>query len=151
MKTLDCSSVEGLLARLQGIQPDTRAHWGRMNAHQMVCHLNDAFGLPLGEKTASEDVTLVRRTLIKWVALYTPLPWPHGVPTRPEMDQLQGGTQPVEFARDKAALAAAIGRFAQRPRTFASARHPIFGELTTWEWLRWGYLHADHHFRQFGV
>jgi hypothetical protein len=67
------------------------------------------------------------------------------------MDQLRGGTRPVEFARDTAGLALAIKQFAQRPKTFEFARHPIFGELTEWEWMRWGYLHADHHFRQFGV
>jgi len=28
--------------------------------------------------------------------------------------------------------------------------HPIFGQMTRAEWLRWGYLHTDHHLRQFG-
>ena len=45
----------------------------------------------------------------------------------------------------------AIERFAVQPDTFQSGRHPTFGELTRWEWIRWGYLHADHHFRQFGL
>ncbi len=67
------------------------------------------------------------------------------------MDQLRGGTRPVEFSRDKAALAAAIERFARQPNTSRFSRHPTFGELTKWEWIRWGYLHADHHIRQFGV
>ncbi len=30
------------------------------------------------------------------------------------------------------------------------ATHPYFGNLTKWEWMRWAYLHADHHLRQFG-
>ena len=29
-------------------------------------------------------------------------------------------------------------------------RHPIFLDLTQTQWMRWGYLHADHHLRQFG-
>jgi len=49
------------------------------------------------------------------------------------MDQLSGGTRPTEFALDAAALTAAIQQFAQRPRTFQFARHPIFGDLTEWE------------------
>jgi hypothetical protein len=151
MQTLDSSNIKDLLDRLQRIRPDTRARWGKMNAHQMVCHLNDSFGLAMGDKTASEDITFFNRTLIKWAALYAPLSWPQGVPTRPEMDQLGGGTRPVEFSRDTAALAAAIDRFARQPKTLPFARHPIFGKLTKWEWIRWGYLHADHHFRQFGV
>jgi hypothetical protein len=28
--------------------------------------------------------------------------------------------------------------------------HPIFGPMSEAAWLRWGYLHADHHLRQFG-
>jgi hypothetical protein len=151
MKTLDSSAVTSLLDRLQGIRPETPALWGKMNAHQMLCHLHDSFGLAMGDRAASGDITFVSRTLIKWVALYAPVPWPKGVPTRPEMDQLSGGTQPVEFLADKAALAVAIERFAREPRSFRFSSHPVFGELTRWQWMRWGYLHADHHFRQFGL
>ena len=151
MQTLDSQIVKELLERLQRLRPENRPLWGKMNAHQMVCHLADSFGLAMGAKTASEDITFLNRTLIRWVGLHTSLPWPKGVPTRPEMDQLLGGTPPIEFARDASNLALAIHRFAQNPREFVFARHPIFGELTEWEWMRWGYLHADHHFRQFGV
>jgi hypothetical protein len=151
MQTLDSRAVNNLLERLQRLGPDTPSLWGKMNAHQMVCHLSDSFGLAMGDKVASEDITFLNRTLIRWVGLHTSLPWPKGVPTRPEMDQLAGGTRPAEFARDTASLASIVQRFGQRPRTFQFARHPIFGELTEWEWMRWGYLHADHHFRQFGL
>ena len=151
MQTLNSSSIKKFLERLERLGPETPARWGKMSAHQMVCHLNDSFDLAMGEKTASEDVTLLNRTLIKCFALYAPFPWPKGVPTRPEMDQLVGGTHPVEFLQDKAALAAGIERFARHPATAQSSRHPIFGKLTGWEWIRWGYLHADHHFRQFGL
>ena len=151
MHVLDSNTVKELLDRLQRLRPETRSLWGKMNAHQMVCHLNDSFGLAMSEKKASEDITCLNRTLIRWIALHTPMVWPKGVPTRPEMDQLVGGTRPGEFARDIAALAIAIQRFAQPPRTFHFARHPLFGDMTEWEWMRWGYLHADHHYRQFGV
>jgi uncharacterized protein DUF1569 len=151
VKTLDAASTQELLERLQRLRPNAPALWGKMNAHQMVCHLNDAFELAMGLKTASEEVTFLNRTLVRWIALRAPFTWPKGVPTRPEMDQLAGGTPPDEFARDATALAAAIQRFGRQPRDFQFTRHPIFGDLTEWEWLRWGYLHADHHFRQFGV
>jgi uncharacterized protein DUF1569 len=29
--------------------------------------------------------------------------------------------------------------------------HPIFGPMSESAWLRWAYLHADHHLRQFGL
>jgi hypothetical protein len=151
MQILDPPAVKSLQDRLQRVRPETRARWGKMNANQMLCHLNDSFGVPMGAKTASEDITFFNRTLIRWVGLHAPLPWPKGVPTRPEIDQLVGGTRPVEFSRDQDTLALTIEQFARQPRNFQFSRHPIFGHLTEWEWMRWGYLHADHHFRQFGV
>jgi hypothetical protein len=29
--------------------------------------------------------------------------------------------------------------------------HPMFGSMKRADWLRWGYLHADHHLRQFSA
>jgi hypothetical protein len=120
-----------------------------MSVHQMVCHLADAYRVPLAERTASPATGIVQRTVIKWAALWVPVKWMKGFPTRPEMEQGKGGTIPVEFERDKAALLSLVQRFCDDlpPRC---APHPVFGDMNTHEWLRWGYLHADHHLRQFG-
>jgi hypothetical protein len=68
----------------------------------------------------------------------------------PEVDQEIGGTRPVEFVRDRRELEALIEQFARR--TDATLQpHPMFGRLSTAEWQRWGYLHMDHHLRQFGA
>ena len=34
---------------------------------------------------------------------------------------------------------------------FEGLRHPTLGPMSRAQWLRWGYLHADHHLRQFGA
>lgn len=151
MKTLHAPDVVGdLLLRLQSLQPETPAVWGKMSAHQMVCHLRDSFEFAMGLKPASEKITFAGRTVARWIALHTAVRWPQGVATRPELDQLIGGTRPLEFARDTRSLADVIERFAAQPRSYSFARHPFFGELTAWEWMRWGFRHADHHLRQFG-
>ena len=100
---------------------------------------------------ASPASGLLQRSLIKWVALYVPAPWPKGVPTRPEVEQGIGGTPPGDFRRDRIDLIFAIERFSGSNRQFQWAAHPIFGKMRDREWLRWGYLHVDHHLRQFGV
>lgn len=151
MQILDALSTRTLLDRLNRLQPETKPVWGRMNANQMICHLNDAYSLAMNGKSASEHSTFISRTLMRWVALRAPMPWPHGVPTRPEVDQFAGGTPPTAFEQDKAVLVANLQRFAGLKPDYAFNRHPIFGTLTHWEWMRWGYLHADHHFRQFGL
>ena len=122
-----------------------------MNAHQMVCHLGDSFRLGLGQRDVSLASGILQRTVIKTIALHVPLPWPKGVPTRPEADQEISGTPPGDFDRDRRDLIAMINRFAASNRDFQFGAHPIFGAMSEWEWMRWGYLHADHHLRQFGL
>jgi hypothetical protein len=120
-----------------------------MNVHQMVCHLNDSFRAGTGEKFASPASNPFSRTVMKWVALRTPLTWPRGVPTRPEIEQGAGGTRPGDWERDCTELRGLILSFPDR-RDFA-AQHPIFGAMTAEEWNIWAWRHLDHHLRQFGV
>ena len=122
-----------------------------MTAHQMLCHLSDSFLLVMGEKNAGSKSGWFQRSIMKWMALRSPLPWPHGISTLPEMDQQIGGTPPVEFTRDLNRLLALTDRFVAQPRDFRFAAHPIFGEMTEEEWMRWAYLHMSHHLRQFGI
>lgn len=149
MSTLaDPQVVELCRERLRRLAPDARAKWGRMTAHQMVCHLNDSFRVGMGEKYASPASSFLQRTLVKWIALHTSLRWPHGVPTRPEVEQGVGGTAPVDWDRDCAALDSLMKLFSQHP---AFGAHPTFSTMSGHDWLIWGYRHVDHHFRQFGV
>ena len=88
---------------------------------------------------------------MKWAALYFPMQWPHGVPTMPEVDQEKFGTAPAVFQADLRQAIALTEEFARTPRSFTFAPHPMFKVMTEKEWMRWGYLHTDHHLRQFGV
>ena len=137
--------------RLKMVRPDSARRWGRMTAHQMVCHLSDAFRLVTHQKAASPATGLVQSTFIKWIALYTPLPWPAGVPTRPEMDQEFGGTKPGDFAADLAELETLLETVTSPASDYDWPVHPIFGRMSQAAWLRWAYRHVDHHLRQFGL
>jgi uncharacterized protein DUF1569 len=152
MKTLaNAADKQDTLVRVANVRPDLQARWGRMSAHQMICHLNDSFLAVMGEKYVSPATGPLQRTVVKWIALYAPIRWPKGVPTRPEMDQYVGGTAPSEFASDKRTVVSLIERFSNPERSFEWSAHPIFGKMPDPAWLRWGYLHTDHHLRQFGV
>lgn len=142
---------EAVLARLRQVQANSSRRWGKMSAHQMICHLTDSFKAGLGERTISPASGLLPGTLMKLFALYVPLRWPHGVPTRPEMNQQLGGTKPGEFAADVQELEKLIDRITNGEKDFQWGSHPLFGAMPDREWLRWGYLHLDHHLRQFGV
>jgi hypothetical protein len=139
-----------LVRRLRSVRPDSVRRWGRMSVHQMVCHLTDVFRMALGVKAVSFEDHLLNRTVVKTVALWIPLPWPRGIMTRPEVDAFLGGTRPIDFATDLAELEIQVERFVAEAAGLERRGHPIFGPLSKTAWLRWGYLHTDHHLRQFG-
>lgn len=138
-----------VLDRLANVRSDARAMWGTMSVHQMICHLSDSLRAALGEKYISPSTTLFNRIILKPLALWVPASWPHGFKTRPEMDQRQSGTPPVNFASDLEELRILFERFCTRDGGFCS--HAMFGPMSRIERMRHAYLHFDHHLRQFGL
>jgi hypothetical protein len=141
---------QSIVSRLSQLSPQDPARWGVMSVNQMICHLDDSYKVALGEKYASPATGFLQQTLLKRLALDTPLQWGKGFRTRPEIEQGNGGgSPPIEFHQDLDSLLSTFGRFCDLLPTPHLA-HPIFGPMTTKNWMRWGYLHADHHLRQFG-
>jgi len=150
------SDKKQIVQRLHTIQPSSPRLWGKMTAPEMICHLADSFRVTIGEKTwTTQRISItwipVPCWFVKWVALEVPLPWPRGLKTRPEVDQELEGTPPREFRADIDDLLRLMDRFTGRPKEFEWQPHPIFGLMEDADWMRWGYLHMDHHLRQFGV
>jgi hypothetical protein len=137
--------------RLRNVRPDSTRRWGQMSAHQMICHLSDSCRMALGRTAVSDAPGRMPRPLVKWIALYLPRRWPAGLPTRPEIDQQCAGAKPGDFAADVAELASLLELVATQQKDFNWPVHPIFGRMSPAAWLRWAYLHADHHLRQFGA
>ncbi len=149
MKNLgEKSTQQEIIRRLARIKPESRRRWGKMSAAQMICHLSDSFRRALGERQVS---ALPPNKLLKFLALYVPIRWPHGVRTRPEMDQEIGGTRPVEFENDMQQLLRLFDRFTSQPPDYQWSSHPMFGTMSRSDTVRWAYLHMDHHLRQFGA
>ncbi len=150
MRTLDSiAERQTIEKRISALTTSDQRVWGKMSAHQMVCHLCDSYRLALGEKSATPATGFIQLTVMKWIALRVPMKWPQGIATRPEVEQGVGGTPPIEFERDRNELIGLFTRFCDESGNILVA-HPFFGAMTAWEWRRWGYLHADHHLRQFG-
>lgn len=149
MKTLATKAdQQEILTRIAQLSPTDQRLWGKMSVHQMMCHLTDSYNAALGQKNVSSATLPVFGTVLKWGALRLPLRWGKGFPTRPEMEQGVGGTPPIEFEYDKQTLQSCLHHFCDDlPQPCLP--HPIFGRMTPNDWWRWGYLHADHHLRQF--
>ena len=137
--------------RLRALRHDSERRWGRMSAHQMVCHLSDGYRLLTGDRTTELAATPLPRLIMRWIALYAPARWPADIPTTPDLDQDAGGTRPADFDADVAELERLLREVADRRGRLTRHLHPIFGRMSESAWLRWAYLHADHHLRQFGI
>ena len=142
------SDLSTLANRIASVTAQDTARWGRMNAYQMMRHLADALRVPLGEKRVSEQSGLFQRTLMKWGALWFPTPWPKSVPTRPEIDQCLLGVCDGDFEASRKDALQQLARLSHAK--VEGARHPYFGAINQKEWMRWAWLHTDHHLRQFG-
>jgi hypothetical protein len=116
-----------IVERLGAIQPNSVRQWGRMTVHQMICHLSDSFRVTMGLKPwRIERVSIAPIPLpywfVKWVALDLPFKWPHGTPTRPEVDSERGGTTPMQWDADRAELLRLLVRMAAASYLWADER-----------------------------
>jgi hypothetical protein len=150
MRTLHAiGDRESIIGRIHALGSSDSRRWGKMTAHQAVCHLCDSYRAALGQKSVSPATGFVRRTIVKFIALHVPVRWPRGTPTRPEVEQGVGGTAPTDYEKDRAELLSVLDQFCSQSADRVIL-HPFFGSMSPADWLRWGYLHADHHLRQFG-
>jgi len=149
MRTLARESDYQLLtSRLASVSPNDTARWGRMNVCQMLRHIDEAIRVPLGEIQVSEHTSLYWRTVMKWGAFWYPRTWPRNTDTRPELDLCARGIDGGDFEAARADALTKLTRL--RNAQLDGVRHPFFGPLSRREWMRWGWLHSDHHLRQFG-
>lgn len=153
MKTLaDPKVVTHLVNRLGMLTPDHARRWGTLTPGEMLCHLGDVARRVLGGSTRRPQGDPPKRPLYKFLALYSPVPWPRGkIKTRPEVDPRLGGTRPGEFERDRAAAIDGVRRLATAPPEAFPPSHFMFGRMDAADWRRWGYRHTDYHLRQFGL
>ena len=152
MKTAgDPRVLQSLVRRLRAIRPDSRRRWGTLTPHEMLCHLGDAEDMVLGTRPRKEPVRLRRRTLVKLLWLWSPIPWPHGVATNPLHNPRLKGTRPSDFGKDLARAIDGLQHIAAAPGDRLESAHGFFGTMTLRHWQRWAYRHTDHHLRQFGV
>jgi hypothetical protein len=153
MKTLSqAEQQQEIDGRLMQLSPDHTARWGRMNAGAMLQHLLESFEVALGERPVQPRRSILRSPAGRWLALRAPVTWAKNFPTVPELDILRRGAPTGDFHFDAArsTLITHIDRFCSCPGEHLLAEHPLFGIMSRDEWMRWGYLHTDHHLRQFG-
>jgi hypothetical protein len=150
-KAITPAQIDAIRARMRALKPDSPRQWGTMTPNEMVCHLSDALRHPLGDRPAKlPPPSWFRHTVLKWLVLWGIPRYPKGAKTRAQFDPKLDGTKPVEFARDVQTLDELTLRFvAAAPKL--TVHHTRFGAMREKDWLRWWWMHSDHHLRQFGA
>ena len=133
--------------RLRELRASDQPLWGKMTARQMAHHLRCSYEVALGDRMAAPK-TGFAPVLMKWVALGSNLRWPKNIRTVPELEAAMGHYLKTEFDVTVQAVVERMEELANGRRY--APTHPMFGPMSEKDWMRWGYLHTDHHLRQFG-
>jgi hypothetical protein len=136
-----------LVQRIERIGAESRAHWGTMNASQMLAHLQAPIKVALGQSTLKRSLLgLLFGPMIKRQMLGEK-PFKRNLPT----DKQLLISHPANVETEKAGLIQLVQQFTQGPTVLCTTPHPFFGPLTPQEWDRLVYKHIDHHLQQFGA
>lgn len=147
MNLFDSSASEEILLRIERINANTPAAWGKMNAAQMMAHCQATFSAYFSEKKVKRGLASLLFGKVAKKKLFSNKPWPRGLPT----DRGFVVADQRNFEVEKEKLLACINRFVDEGYTITSCVHPFFGKMSSQEWGMFGYKHLDHHLKQFGA
>ena len=136
-----------LSARLEQLNVDSPALWGKMNVAQMLRHCR------LWEEMIHENKVyprpligrLIGPLVMKSVLRKTELA--RNTPTLPEM---RISDTKIDFNAERQRLLIFVGRYAADDLEDDRFIHPFFGKMSREQIGRMAYMHLDHHLRQFG-
>lgn len=149
MQTLANSvDLAEIIERLQSVKAEDRGFWGVMNAPQMLCHLRGAFQVAMGDIPVLAIDVAMPLAVLKAKALWAPALWHKNFETVPLLKIGTPAMQVGSFEVDRADVLAELDRF--RKLEQVRVDHSLFGPMSFEDWMRWGYLHTEHHLRQFG-
>ncbi len=133
-------------SRLNTLNKDTSANWGKMNIGQMLYHCQ----MPLNIILEKEDYGVKPNWLINLLfkkSMYSDKLWRKNLPTAPGF----AIKDEKDFDTQKKAITNLIEELDAQREKEDWQPHPAFGKMTKEQWGKMQYKHLDHHFRQFGV
>lgn len=145
----DGAVLNDLVARLQRLTPAHMAAWGTMNGQQMARHLGDACEAVLKRRPFASRSRGTPSPLRKFLLLHLLRQMPRGI--KAGADPAGAAVDPANFDADLSRAVTLLRDLAAVPPEGLVDAHPVLGPMSRANWMRWAYLHTDHHLRQFGV
>ncbi len=143
------ATIQEFEARIQKLDNDSVAKWGKMNAYQMVkhCALNEE--LMLRKKTYKRRfLGLLFGKMALKANIGSDGPLQKSSPTHPDLIIKEEG----DVNEIKQWWIDLLRQYPQmRPSDYTGFVHPFFGKMTPEQISKLAYKHVDHHLTQFGV
>jgi|SRR5450755_1716365 hypothetical protein len=142
--TADKTTRDELIHRIQWLNENATARWGKMNVHQMVKHCSLWEEMMLGRTTYKRHWLgyLFGKIALKGL-VKDEKPMTRNAPTIPELKVKETG----HFETEKARWISLMEEYALHPGP--EILHPFFGKMTREQMGYVLYKHTDHHLRQF--
>lgn len=141
-------AIDEIRGRIEQLNNDSLALWGKMNVAQMLAHCSGALDMASGNINPSRLlIGKIIGSLFK-PTYYNEKPFSKDSPT----DKLIVITDERNFNLEKDKLLETIDNFHKGGEEQCTSHpHPFFGKLSASQWSIGMYKHLDHHLRQFGV
>ena len=147
MKALfDNETNQEILKRVECLNENTTANWGKMTVGQMAHHCQYPLHIVLGKNNYGLKPNWLVNLLFK-KSMYSDKLWRKNLPTIPRFRAKENKDLSIE----KTSLMALIDAIHQHKDKTTWQPHPTFGQLTAEQWGKMQYKHLDHHLRQFDV
>jgi len=143
------STTTLLISRLNKLNTNTPAQWGKMNVGQMLHHVNLIYDTAF-HKFDPKTPAFVKFMLKMFVKDTVVGNKPYKKNSRTAKYLVM--TLDFDFEKEKEALISNFKDAEEKGPTFFESKDSNgFGKLTAKEWSHMLYKHIDHHFSQFGV
>ena len=143
------SDAVEVIDRINKLNPETKALWGKMNVSQMLAHCNVTYELIYEDKHQKPNafMKLVLKLLVK-SSVVGEKGYKKNNPTAPQFLI----KEERNFEIEKKRLVDYINKTQQLGESeFDGKVSHSFGKLNTTEWNNMFYKHLNHHLAQFGV
>lgn len=145
----EAKTTETILSRLNNLTNATQPLWGKMNAAQMLAHLNVAYDIDSG-KIITETPALMKFMLKLFLkpTLINEKPYKKNSRTAPTFLI----STEKDFESEKKRLIDNILESQNNGRAYYEGRESnSVGKMKANEWSNMYYKHIEHHFSQFGI
>ncbi|HSZ25088.1 MAG TPA: hypothetical protein VK766_05195 [Cytophagaceae bacterium] len=150
MKNLFDPTVKNeILSRIDKLEANTKAQWGKMNVTQGLRHMSMAFEIASGKLDPTPSkIPPMPKWLLKFFLINVKPP-KEQAETFKELNTVTNGIQPTDFEAERSNLKKMVEDFFNS--THLISENKIAGKFHKNDWGKLNYNHTDHHLRQFGV